>query len=380
MTRRNKTHEEFVQKVKDKYGNEYEILEKYKGAKTKILVRHNCEKCHYHEWKIKPNHLLRNHGCPVCSGREAKLGINTIWDTDRWMCDLGVSEEDAKKYSHSSGKYIAVTCPDCGKEKKMMISYIYRDKLIRCSCGEGKSYPEKFVVSLLEQLGIDFEIEYSPEWINSKRYDFYLKDLNMIIETHGGQHYERGFEKIKKTKRKVRTLAQERANDRYKKETALNNGVKYYVELDCRKSEMDYIKNSILNSELSNLFNLSNINWVSCAEFANKNIIKEVCDYWNNKREDETTTDVGKIFKLDRGTIRSYLKKGTKLGWCNYTANFGKKVEIFKKGKSLGIFESCAELERQSEGLFGVRIDAKNISSVCLGKRKSHKGYQFTYK
>ena len=27
----------------------------------------------------------------------AKLGVNTIWDKARWMCDLGISEEDAKR-------------------------------------------------------------------------------------------------------------------------------------------------------------------------------------------------------------------------------------------------------------------------------------------
>lgn len=255
-----------------------------------------------------------------------------------------------------------------------MISHIYTYKSICCSCGDGKSYPEKFIFNLLEQLGLEFEIEYSPSWIKPKRYDFYIPKFNMIIETHGGQHYDKSFKSIG-----GRTFKEEQINDKYKRELALQNGIKYYIELNCSESNMSYIKHSILNSELSELFDLNRIDWNKCAEFANKNIIKEVCEYWRNRSKDETTTDVGKIFSLHYSTISNYLKKGTKLGWCKYDANFAKKVEIFKDNKSLGIFPSCCELTRQSEKLFGVRLSSSKISSVCRGKGKHHKGFTFRY-
>ena len=380
-----KTHEEFVQEIKDKYVGEYSILGKYFNNNTKILVKHN--KCGY-EWKITPSNLLQGKGCPVCSGKIAKLGINTIWDTDRWMIDLGVSEEDAKKYSKGSEEKITIVCPDCGKEKKMMIYKIYNYKSIGCSCGDGKSYPEKFIFNLLEQLDVDFETEYKPKWIDNKRYDFYVKSNNCIVETHGEQHYKQTSRKGKR----VRTLQEEQKNDRYKKETALSNGIKYYIELDCRESNLEWIKNSILNSELNKLFNLSTIDWQQCAEFANKNIVKEVCNYWNNKKEDETTTNLSELFKVNKNTIINYLKRGNKLGWCDYDSkeetvrassksgkNNSKKVEIFKNNQSLGIFPSCTELSRQSEELFGVRLLISSISAVCKGERKQYKGFIFKY-
>lgn len=303
------------------------------------------------------------------------------------MCDLGISEEDAKRYKSRSGKKITITCPYCNKKRVMRIVDIYKHKSIGCPCGDGKSYPEKFIMNLLEQLGLDFEIEYKPSWIDGRRYDFYIPKLEYIIETHGRQHYDGSFNRIG-----GRNLEEERANDEFKKETALANGIKHYTELDCKESNMDYIKNSILNSELSKLFDLSNIDWNKCAEFANKNIVKEVCDYWNNRKDGETTSDLGKVFKTDRGTIVNYLKKGTKLDWCKYNPkeelkksalNNGfllkKKVEIFKNNQSLGVFESCAELDRQSEELFGIKLCNSNISSCCLNKRKSHKGFTFKY-
>lgn len=385
-----KTHESFVVQLNYIYGNEVYIpLEKYINARTKILVRHNCNKCKNHEWETTPANLLTGYGCPVCSGRTAKLGINTIWDTDRWMVDLGVSEEDAKRYSRCSGKKIIVTCPDCGTRKGMTIDHIYKRKTIGCPCGDGRSYPEKFIYNLLKQLNLEFETEYSPDWIKPKRYDFHIKDNDCIIETHGKQHYSNisNFSSYGGKK-----LEEEKVNDRYKKETALKNGIKHYIELDCSESNMDYIKNSILNSKLAKLFDLSNIDWNKCAEFANKNIVKEVCEYWNNKREYETTKHIENIFKLNRNTIIAYLKRGNKLGWCNYNAKeeimkcgsksgklFCKQVEMFKNGQNLGRFPSVAELERQSEELFGIKLFRSAVSRVCNNKASQYKGYQFKY-
>ncbi|EGT3606748.1 hypothetical protein FKF97_10115 [Clostridium perfringens] len=289
-------------------------MEEYINANTKIKVRHNCKKCNYYEWRVKSDNFLNNNGgCPVCTNKKAVLGINTIWDTDRWMCNLGISEEDAKRYCYNNYKKITVKCPYCGKEKKIRINDIHKRKTISCSCGDNKSYPEKFIINVLEQLGLDFETEYNPSWIKPKRYDFYIKDLDMIIETHGEQHYNGNFKSMG-----GRTLQEEQANDKYKKETALKNGIKHYIELDCRESNLDYIKNSIQKSKLTKLFDLSNINWLQCAEFANKNIVKEVCDYWNRKKDCETKSDLGRIFKVNKTTISTYLKKGTKLGWCDY--------------------------------------------------------------
>ena len=384
MTKK-KTHEEFVQEVKEKYGDEYEVLGEYVNNRTKILIRHNYCK---HQWCIVPHSLLSGSGCPFCNkSKKAVLGINTIWDTDRWMVNLGISKEDAKRYSRCSNKKITVKCPDCGKEKETTLNRVYTYKSICCSCGDGKSYPEKFVMNILEQLNIDFEIEYSPKWIKPRRYDFHIKDYGCIIETHGEQHYKKGFVGIKKI-----TLEEEQVNDKFKKETALKNGIKYYIELDCRNSNLEWIKNSILNSELAKLLDLSKVNWNKCAEFANKNIVKEVCDYWNNKREWETTIDLENKFKISNQTIRKCLKKGTKLGWCSYDPkeemkkssakvgkSKGKKVEIYINSKSLGIFESCAELERQSEELFGIKLSTSKISLVCNNKKSQYKGFTFKY-
>lgn len=365
-----------------------EKKEKYENEKW---YKYKCNKCSNEDWIIESNLITGEGGCNVCNAStpKIKLGINTIWDTDRWMVDLGVSEEDAKIHGKGSHDKIEVVCPDCGRNKEVLIYNIYQYKSIGCTCGDRFSYPEKFVTRLLSQTNIQFEVEFNKKWSIGKRYDFYLPDYNMIIETHGIQHYEQ-------TRRKgAKTLVEEQENDRIKKELALSNGIKHYIELDCRHSELEYIKNSILNSKMAELFDLSNINWSKCEEFALSNLTKDICDCWNNKEEWETANTIAKNNKWgikDGTTIRNYLKKGSKLGWCDYNSKEevrknaincnklkAKEVEVFKNGKSLGVFESATELARQSERLFGIKLDNRNISMVCRGKRKHHKGFTFKY-
>lgn len=352
--------------------------------------QYHCNICGYTGFMEETSLLKQKSRCLCCSGKVIKEGVNDIPTVAPWMTYFfqgGVNE--AKLYSIGSHKKIYPICPDCGrvKDEKIMISNIYRNHSIGCNCSDRKSYPEKFTMELLNQLNIDYKTEYSPNWIKPKRYDFYIPNLKCIIETHGLQHYNGNFKHLG-----GRSLQEEIENDGYKKETALKNGIKHYIELDCRKSELEWIKNSIINSELNKLFNLSNIDWLRCAEFANKNIVKEVCDYWNDKRESETTADLSKMFKINKSTIIDYLRRGTKLGWCNYNGRknnnkgliYGriikrKKVEIFKDNKSLGEFESLIELERQSEKLFGVKLNNSKISMVCNGKKKQYKGYTFKH-
>lgn len=355
--------------------------------------RYKCNKCGWNEGWIKESNLIgsKKCGCSCCRGLTPILGINTIWDTDRWMVDLGVSEEDAKKYTRSSNKKIKVKCPNCGRGKNTKFNRLYVDKSIGCVCGDGFSYNEKFIYCLLKQLDVNFIMELSKstfEWCKNYRYDFYLSDYSCIIETHGMQHYEvNGFSTVN-----GRELKEEQKNDDVKKHLAIKNNIKSYIVIDCRYSKFEYVKNSIINSELNKLFDLSKIDWKKCEEFALKNIVKEVCNYWNNKEEWETTINIAEIFKLNQCTIRRYLNKGSKLGWCNYdgtkeflrnvnkNTNLNKKpVMVFKDGELIITFNSLKDVEKFSEPILGVKLCSDYVSLVCKGKRKDYKGLTFKY-
>ena len=374
--------------IKDKK-RDLTILEqikiRYRNGKITRGYRCCCNKDGY-KYDVSEYNLKKGRGCPICSNNKIMLGVNTIWDTDKWVVDMGlISEEDAKKYTRGSRKRINMACPNCGHSKNIAIYNIINNKANCCTvCGDGVSYPEKFMNSVLRQIKIEFETQKVFKWAKDKRYDFYIPNMNMIIETHGIQHYkESGFKDI--------NLKEEQENDILKKELALKNGIKKYIIIDCRKSDKYFIKKNIEN-ELNNIFNLNNINWNECQEFALKSLVKEVCEYWNNKKEYESASDLTKYFYLDRNTITGYLKKGSELGWCNYNAKEElrkrsmrnntkrrRRVAVYKDGKFIGEYLSVTELIERAKQDFGVKFNTANISAVCNGKQKTHKGYTFKY-
>jgi len=85
------SNEQFLNKVKEVKGNEYEILEKYVRSDKKILIRHNCKKCNNYEFRMTPSSFISdNQGCPKCSGRMKK-------STDEFKQEVFNLEND--KYS-----------------------------------------------------------------------------------------------------------------------------------------------------------------------------------------------------------------------------------------------------------------------------------------
>lgn len=308
--------------------------------------------------------------------RGALSGIlNLIWYKARWMVDLGVSEEDAKTYTIGSNKKIEVKCPDCGKTKRIPPNKIYERHSIQCSCGDGIPYSEKLIENVLIQLGIKYERQYRANWSQNKVYDFYLIDYNIIIETHGEQHYEES--------NRGRTLKEEQENDKLKEELALKNGIEHYIVIDSRDSTLNWIKDNILDSELNELFDLNKVDWNKCEEYALKNKVKEVCDYY---KPGMVTDDLAKEFGISRVTAIKYLNIGTKLNWCKYEpkkemerglklgrASKRKSVLQFLDGELIKTYPSIAEAERQTG------IDNRSISACCKGKYKTAGGYVWRY-
>ena len=304
-----------------------------KGQRNK-WYKYKCNKCGWDEGWMVEGGLLKGNSCACCTSKVIVEDINSIWATDRWMCDLGVSEQDAKTHTKCSPSIVEVICPNCKSHKKMGLNEIYNRKSIACVCGDGFSYPEKIMCNLLKQLNVEFEIQYCPNWSNKKRYDFYIPSENTIIETHGRQHYEESG------KKRRRSLEEEQINDKYKHELALKNGVNRYIIIDCKSPILTYIKDNIFKSELNKLYDLSKIDWFECDLFASSsNMVKEVCDYWNNKEDWETVTTLTKVFPLGRSTILSYLNKGTVLGWCDYNGKEELKKSNAKKKKEKSMFK-----------------------------------------
>ena len=359
-------------------------------AKPLKVYQCHCLVCGWSDCWITEYEILRGQGCSCCHGKTVVQGINDIPTTAPWMVKyFQGGYEEAKLYTKTSNQKIVPVCPHCKKtsSKPKKISSIYTDKTIGCICGDGISYPEKFLSSLLLQLKIFVEHQYSPIWSQCKRYDFYVPFLNTIIETHGSQHYKNsGFS----------TYENQYENDLLKFDLSVINGIEHYVVLDCRHSNPDWIKNSIMSSKLPELlgFKEEDIDWVECDKCSQANLVKEVCDYKRSNPQ-VTVKELANLFNIkSTTTVRTYLNKGVELGWCDYNAKNegnvqrakgglknGKRVNIYKNGVLLNEepFPSARALAHDSLTLYGVQLDNVNISACCRGIRKTHGGFTFKY-
>lgn len=292
-------------------------------------------------------------------------GMECMWADNRDMFKIA---------KFNSGN-VYLKCPDCGTIKKIKCSNFVKNGL-GCPCGDGISYPNKFLNAILSQLQhVAFRTE---ETICFKRFDAIIPKSNIVIEMHGAQHYNHinGWGV---------TLEDQMSNDQYKKQLATDNKLKY-IEIDCRKSDMEWIKQSIMNSELPKILNFKeeDIDWTECDRSSLGNKVKEVCQMWENTNN-KSTGEIAKRIKLSKGTVVRYLKRGAVVGWCNYDSAYelektnAKQVEMFKDDISLGVFKSAVEIDRVSKDMFGVKLTNSIISKVCRGEIKIHKGYTFKY-
>lgn len=369
------------------------IIEDDNGHKWK-KYKYKCCKCGYDEGWMNEGNIKKGYNCSCCTNKTIVYSINSIADTDTWALKYFYNIEESKIFTRKSHTKIKVKCPDCGKIRTIAISELTRRKSISCSCSDKKSYPSKFTFYMLNQLHIKFEEEKVFDWCKyifkgkerQGRYDFYfeLNNKEYIVETDGRWHNE--YNNLS-----GQTAEESKEIDNYKDRLAKEHGIEV-IRIDCELSDLDYIKNNILKDKrLNELFDLSQVNWLKCHEYALSNLVKVACDY---KRDNSnfTTGDISKIMNIGIQTIRLWLKQGGKLNWCVYNPSTdlsnsskrngkasGKPIKIFKNGIDLGMFESSAELERVSEKLFGVKLIYQGITSVCRNKLKYYKGFTFRY-
>lgn len=290
---------------------------KIKGVLYKFYF-YKCNVCGWDKGQITEQALNCGKGCTCCSGHIVIEGINDIPTTAPWMVKyFQGGYDEAKLYTYSSHRMIVPICPYCGKihEKPMQINRLFLNRKVPCVCSDSVSYPEKFMYGLLKQLNINFIYQLTKtnlKWCNKYSYDFYIKEFNMIIETHGLQHYKDNISWNKKEGYK-----KDKENDIIKENLAISNNIIKYIVIDARYSNSNWIKTSIMNSKLPSIlkFSENDIDWLKCEEFALKNIIKDICDY-KNSHPITSNLDLVNLYQLSTTTIAKYLKVGYKLGWC----------------------------------------------------------------
>lgn len=364
-----------------------DIIDNVTSGKLKILnrIRMNKHRVKGYEYQclncgnldsITEYNLKNMMGCNACCSPPQKVlvGYNDIHTVDPEFGKILWNHSDGFKYTISSGRKIDFKCKNCGfKINKKTISSVYHQGLSCHNCSDGMSYPNKIMYNLLMQMGINFESEYSPKWavvsdeteiINGrKKYDFYIPSENIIIEMHGEQHY-----KSTRRKQQSRSLELEKLNDELKEKMAKSNGIKY-ITIKADVSKLEYIKEKILNSELSRIFSLDHIDWSKCD--AVNSLVKEVCDFY--KDGNHSIISISKLKNLSRHTVRRYLKRGKNIGMCDYDTTI-RVIRMDMEGTYIDEFISITAASKQ------LGLHPSNIAGACKGRHKTIGGFKWMYK
>lgn len=276
-----------------------------------------CRKCKG-SFDIWERHLLvTKSNCPYCAGKKVLVGFNDLSTIRPDLIKYLKYPSDGNKYSELSGKSILVKCPYCGYEKNMTIAKLSLNGFSCPRCSDDVSYSEKFLMNVLEQLSMNYTYQLSKKkqrWCGSFIYDFYLDIDNkkVIIETNGIQHYEEnGLQKLGNY-----TFVEQQENDYIKRQLALSNGIDYYIELDCRKSNIQWIKNSIMTSKLPEILSFieEDIEWNKCEEFTATSFVKKACEI-KLEHPEYSNEKIGELINRSIPTVISYLKRGKAIGW-----------------------------------------------------------------
>ena len=297
---------------------------------NQIYTKYNDEysfKCDVHgNFNARLDYFLRYPKCQICNPPKSSISDNnrlSILRPD--LIKYFKNKDDADNYAIQSNVKTTLKCPTCGNEREYHI-YSLTSRGFYCDkCSDGVSIGEKLCRSLLNELNVNYDTEKSFKWSNKKRYDVYIPSIDTIIEIHGKQHY------VSKSMEKFKKLEDEIKNDKFKMDIAKQNGIRQYVVIDARESNLDFIRRN-LESSLCGIFDLSNIDWELVFKNSLKSAVITACNMYN---KGVTMQDIAKSMKIHICTVRDYLGKGTDANLCKYVRSLDLKHQIHKYDKNM---------------------------------------------
>lgn len=178
-----KSPKEFAEQFKTLAKDDYIQLTSYHRTHEKIRVKHNL--CGT-EYMVTPHAFLMGERCSKCYGNYTKSTEEFYTEVDNTTSG---EYELKSEYTNSTTKVI-LEHKECGKTYKVTPhDFISGNRCPYCKQSKG----EKLVQSLLDSLDISYEIQkVFPDCGGSRQrlpFDFYVEDLNLLIEYDGEQHY-----------------------------------------------------------------------------------------------------------------------------------------------------------------------------------------------
>jgi len=221
----------------------YKIM---RASKKPIWIK--CQKKDYHDsYKTTPvQFTLHNHRCPYCSNNSKQ--VHPLESLGKVLEDKGLlrlwsnkNEKTSYKYTPFSAQKVWWKCPD-GKhadyKRKISDSNKCKFRCPDCVSELSNSILQEKVLALLHNFDYTVLnenkcsiIPKNPKTKMSMLFDNEIKELKLIIEVHGEQHYKKAGWHISKSKLNNTTpeyeLYYQKLKDRYKRFIAFLNGYSY---------------------------------------------------------------------------------------------------------------------------------------------------------
>jgi very-short-patch-repair endonuclease/uncharacterized protein YbbK (DUF523 family) len=218
------TQEEVIKRFKKVHGDKYDYSKvRYINSNTKVEIL--CSE-HGSFFQLPSSHLNK-HGCPKCAYLHNILNnIIIIKKFKNVHKDYNYSKVN---YNGSNTK-VEIVCLKHGSFFQIPFNHYRGTGCPKCAQENSESKGERKVREFLEENNIKYSQE--VKLFDNYRFDFYLEDLNTVIEYDGKQHFEPveyfgGLEGFLKT--------QER--DKIKTEYCLENNIRiiriaYFEEVE----------------------------------------------------------------------------------------------------------------------------------------------------
>lgn len=234
---------EFIEKAKNVHGDKYNYDKVvYKNNYTKVVII-----CPIHgEFEQTPNNHLNGQDCPLCSNIDnPNIKLNTQEFVEKAQ-RIHNSKYDYSKVDYiNSHTKVCIICPEHGEFWQRPENHIIQQQ--GCPICQ-QSHGERLIKTLLDSKNIKYIPQYSikvPKDIRKSEeafVDFYLPDLNIIIEYNGVQHYKY-IPYLHKGN--VLNFKSQVNRDNYVKEYCKNNNIKL-IEISFQQNDEEIL--NIINN------------------------------------------------------------------------------------------------------------------------------------
>lgn len=194
-----KCHKDYVNKLKERYGNSFTLLSEYKNVDGLIKVIGN--ECG-HTFELQANNLLSRGRCPICSlEKKRKEATRTNEQYKKEVYDLVKDEYSVLGEYTSVTSKIKMKHNICGHEYYVTPNN-FLNKNRRCPLCNS-SYANKKTYEILKSNDVNFENEYSFEDLHGVnngllRFDYAIfnsdNDLLFLLELDGEFHFNKIME------------------------------------------------------------------------------------------------------------------------------------------------------------------------------------------